>query len=139
MIIFICGDGLSVSSPLGGEEGAQHASVGKVRGSRSRNCITCSPSSSQASLGPRLLPAGEKENNRVLKVPDHEGIGFAIGYALLRQIPAALHIELFRIARIKMKLGHAMLTGLILNGRHELSCHAALSIFGSHIQTRQPG
>jgi hypothetical protein len=36
-------------------------SNGKVRGRRSSNCIAWSPSSSQAALGPRLLPAGEKE------------------------------------------------------------------------------
>ena len=59
-----------------------------------------------------------------LEIPDHKSIGFTISDTLLRQTPAALHIECFRIARIKMKPGHAMLAGLILNGRHELSRHA---------------
>lgn len=72
------------------------------------------------------------------KVPDHKGIGFTTGNALLRQTPAALHIELFRIARIEMKPGHAMPARLILNGRHKFSRHAALSVFGSDIEACQP-
>ena len=50
------------SSPQRGEEGAHCLGNGKVRGIRSLNSSTNTPSSSQASLGPVLLPHGAKEN-----------------------------------------------------------------------------
>jgi len=87
----------------------------------------------------KLRNFGLPKFDLALKVPDHKGVGFTIGDALLRQTPAALHIERFRIPRIKMNPGHAMLTGLIFNGRHEPSRHAALAKFRSHVEARQPG
>ena len=50
------------SSPQLGEEGAHCLGNGKVRGIRSFNSSINAPSSSQASLGPLLLPHGAKEN-----------------------------------------------------------------------------
>ena len=49
------------SSPQRGEEGAHCLSNGKVRGNRFLLSRTNTPSSSQASLGPLLLPHGAKE------------------------------------------------------------------------------
>ncbi|GEM_PF-6779480 len=50
------------SSPQRGEEGAHCPGNGKVRGIKSFNSCTNAPSSSQASLGPLLLPHGAKGN-----------------------------------------------------------------------------
>ena len=52
---------VNFSSPQRGEEGAHCLGNGKVRGIRFLNSRTNTPSSSQASLGPLLLPHGAKE------------------------------------------------------------------------------
>ena len=57
MINFTRNNHLNSPSPQWGDGGAHRASNGRVRGIRSHNLCTRSPSSSQATLGPRLLPA----------------------------------------------------------------------------------